>query len=198
MSRGRLTFVVALLLAMAPWCASLAVSTDAPAVLRASFSQERVLPGFRRPLRSEGEVLLVRGEGLRWRTLAPFPSTLVVRDGRMAFRDAEGRTQPVDDGGHVAGLVQELLDALLSADRTALATRFTLAEMPPPRPSAWALRLVPKGAPLSGLYERIEVVGEAHVERIDLHESSGARTTIRLHDTRVQATAGDAERRALE
>jgi hypothetical protein len=116
----------------------------------------------------------------------------------MAFRDAEGRTQAVDDSGHVAGLVQELLDALLSADRSTLATRFTLAEMPAPRPSAWALRLVPKGAPLSGLYERIEVVGETHVERIDLHESSGARTTIRLHDTRVQATVGDAERRALE
>jgi hypothetical protein len=191
-------FVMALLLAGMPWATSLATSTDAPAVLRASFSQERVLPGFRRPLRSEGEVLLVRGEGLRWATRAPFPSTLVVRGGRMAFRDAEGRRQSVDEGGHVAGLVQELLDALLSADRAALAKRFTLTEMPPPRPEAWALGLVPKGPPLNGLYERIEVIGGTHVERIDLYESSGARTTIRFHDTRVQAAAGDAERRALE
>jgi hypothetical protein len=189
---------MALLLAWMPWAPSLAAPTDAPAVLRASFSQERLLPGFRRPLRSEGEVLLVRGEGLRWQTRSPFPSTLVVRGGRMVFRDAEGRTQSVDEGGHVAGLVQDLLDALLSADRNALARRFTLTAMPAPRTEAWALGLVPKGAPLSRLYARIEVIGAAHVEQIDLHEASGARTTIRFHDTRVEATAGDAERRALD
>lgn len=190
--------IASLLLAVVLSGPSMGASPDEAAVLRASFSQERVLPGFSRPLRSEGEVLLVRGEGLRWRTLAPFPSTLVLRDGRMALRDADGRTQAVDDGGHVAGLVQALLDALLSADRAALATRFTVSELPPPRPSAWALGLVPKGAPLDAIYARIEVVGEAHVERIELHEANGGRTTIRFHDTRVQATAGDAERRALE
>ena len=198
MSRVLIGVIASLLLAVVLSGPSMGASPDEAAVLRASFAQERVLPGFRRPLRSEGDVLLVRGEGLRWRTLAPFPSTLVVRDGRMAFRDAEGRTQAVDDGGHVAGLVQALLDALLSADRDALATRFTVSELPPPRPSAWALGLVPKGAPLDAIYARIEVVGEAQVERIELHEANGGRTTIRFHDTRVQATAGEAERRALE
>lgn len=198
MSRVLIGALASLLLAIAPWMPSMAASPEAAAVLRASFAQERVLRGFRRPLRSEGDVLLVRGEGLRWRTRAPFPSTLIVRDGRMAFRDAEGRTQAVDDGGHVAGLVQALLDALLAADRAALATRFTVSDLPPPRPSAWALGLVPKGAPLDAIYTRIEVVGEVHVERIELHEANGGRTTIRFHDTRVQATAGEAERRALE
>ncbi|MGL6289870.1 MAG: LolA family protein [Silanimonas sp.] len=167
-------------------------------MLRASFAQERRIAGFRHPLRSEGEVLLVRGEGLRWHTRAPFPSTLLVRDGRLWLRDADGRRQDIADGGHVATLVQELLGALLSGDRAALATRFTVSDAAAPRDGAWALALVPKGEPLASLYGHIDILGSTHVERLTLQERGGARTTIHFHDTRVQAQAGDAERRALD
>lgn len=173
-------------------------SRDAPAVLRATFTQERHLAGFRHPLRSEGEVLLVRGVGLRWQTRKPFPSTLIVRDGRMSFRDGEGRSQDIVDGGHVAGLVQELLAALLSSDRAALATRFILRDRPPVREGGWALTLEPRDAPLTALYSRIDLGGEVHVEHLVLHERSGSRTTIHFLDTRIQAEAGAVERRELD
>lgn len=173
-------------------------AAGAPAVLRASFVQERRIAGFRHPLRSEGEVLLVRGEGLRWHTRAPFASTLIVRDGRMWLRDADGRRQDISEGGHVAALVQELLGALLSGDRAALATRFTVSEAAAPREGAWAIALVPKGEPLASLYDRIDILGSAHVERLTLQERGGASTTIRFDDTQVQAQASDAERHALD
>ena len=177
---------------------TVATAAAVPAVLRASFVQERRLPGFRSALRSEGEVLLVRGEGLRWRTREPFPSTLIVRGNRMWFRDAADRRQDVAEGGHVAGLVQELLGALLSGDRAALSTRFRVREAPPVREGAWALALEPIAAPLDTLYAQIELSGAEHVERIVLHERNGAKTTIDFAGTRVQAEVGDAERRALD
>lgn len=170
----------------------------APAVLRATFAQERHLAGFRHPLRSEGEVLLVRGEGLLWRTRTPFPSTLIVRDGRMSFRDGEGRRQDIADGGHVAGLVQELLGALLSNDRAALAKRFIVLEKPPMREGGWALTLEPKAPPLNGLYSHIELSGEAHVEHLVLHERNGSKTAIQFFDTRIETAIGTREHRALD
>lgn len=183
---------------VAPMAMPVTASRAAPAVLRATFAQERHLAGFRHPLRSEGEVLLVRGEGLRWQTRKPFPSTLIVRDGRMSFRDGEGPRQDIADGGHVAGLVQELLGALLSNDRAALAKRFTVRKKPPMREGGWALTLEPKAPPLTGLYSHIDLSGETHVERLVLHERSGSRTTIHFFDTRIETAIGALEHRVLD
>lgn len=169
------------------------------AVLRARFVQMRTVDGFRHPLRSEGEVLLVRGAGLRWEVHAPFRSVTIVHGGRLRLIDAEGRTQDLgeDTGASVSALMQSLLDALLSADRVALAKRFEVAEVPP-RSGAWALVLTPKERVLAQVFRGIDVEGSTHVERIRLRERSGAEAIITFHDTRTQPAAGEAERRAFE
>lgn len=184
-----------LLAAVAP-----VLAAEAPAVLRADFVQERWIEGFRHPLRSEGEVLLVRGEGLRWETRAPFPSLMIVRGHRMLLRDREGREQPIagQAGSRVPALVQGLLGALLAGDRVALAERFAMRDAPAPREGAWALELRPREPLLASLYVGIDVSGAAHVEQLVLRERSGARTTIRFANTQVRAVVGETERRALD
>ena len=177
-----------------------ATASPPPALLRARFEQERHVPGFNKPLRSSGEVLMIRGEGLRWETTAPFPSVMIVRGDTMRVRDAQGREQRVGEGGGAAvpRLLQDLLGALLAKDRVALARHFDVEGEPTDDGSAWRMRLVPKAGPLANLYQRIEVEGTTHVERIELHGRDGGRTLLRFHDTRVAASADDAERRALD
>ena len=171
-----------------------------PTVLRAGFEQERHIPGFAKPLRSAGEVLMIRGEGLRWETRAPFPSVMIVRGDTMRVRDAQGREQRVGEGAGAAvpRLVQELLEALLAKDRAALARHFKVEGESAADGRLWRIRLVPNSAPLVNLYEGIEVEGTTHVERIELHGRDGGRTLLRFNETRVSANASDAERRALD
>jgi len=180
--------------------AASALPVSPAAVLRAGFVQERWLPGFRQPLRSEGELLLVRGEGLRWEVRAPFPSTTILQRGRLRLRDAEGREQApgAEAGAGLARLLQSLLEALLSADRKALAEHFVVEEAPAPREGTWALVLTPSDPLLAAAFRRIVVEGAAQVERLRLEEREGAEVRLRFHDTRTLPVAGDAERRALD
>lgn len=175
-------------------------ASTAPAVLRADFVQERWIDGFRHPLRSEGEVVLVHGEGLRWETRTPFPSVMIIRGERMLIRDREGREREMAEntGANLPALVHSLMGALLTGDRVALGQRFTVIEAPAPREGAWALALRPQERLLASLYVGIDVQGAEHVEQLVLRERSGARTTIRFANTQVAAIVGEAERRALD
>lgn len=170
------------------------------AVLRTGFVQERRLPGFRQPLRSEGKLLLVRGEGLRWEVQVPFPSTTILQRGRLRLLDAEGREQAsgAEAGASLARLLQSLLEALLSADRKALAVHFVLEEAPAPREGAWALVLTPVDPLLATVFRRIEVEGAAQVESLRLEEREGVEVLLRFHDTRTLPVAGETERRAFD
>lgn len=180
--------------------AASALPVSPAAVLRAGFVQERRLPGFRQPLRSEGELLLVRGEGLRWEVRAPFPSTTILQHGRLRLLDAGGREQApgAEAGAGLARLLQSLLEALLSADREALAEHFVVEEAPAPREGTRGLVLTPSDPLLAAAFRRIEVEGAEHVEALRLEEREGAEVRLRFHDTRTLPVAGDAERRALD
>ena len=191
----RLTAIIAMVAAL-----TVGIAHAETTVLRAGFEQERHIPGFTKPLRSAGEVLMIRGEGLRWETRTPFPGVMIVRGDTMRVRDAQGREQRVGEGAGAAvpRLVQELLEALLAKDRAALERHFDIEGEPAADGSAWRMRLVPVAAPLASLYARIDVEGMQHVERITLEARDGGRTLLRFKDTQVSASAGNAERRALD
>ena len=46
-----------------------------PAVLRGQFEQQKQLQGFRNPLKSSGDFLLLRDRGIAWNTRLPFASS---------------------------------------------------------------------------------------------------------------------------
>ncbi|MFT3066997.1 outer membrane lipoprotein carrier protein LolA, partial [Klebsiella pneumoniae] len=52
-------------------------------VVRAHFEQIRTIKDMPQPLRSQGEMLIARDNGLLWDQKAPFPMTLLLDDKRM-------------------------------------------------------------------------------------------------------------------
>ncbi|WP_163447188.1 outer membrane lipoprotein carrier protein LolA, partial [Escherichia coli] len=51
--------------------------------IRAHFAQTRTIKDMPQPLRSQGEMLLARDQGLLWDQKSPFPMLLMLNDFRM-------------------------------------------------------------------------------------------------------------------
>ena len=76
--------------------------TEQP-VIRAHFDQTRTIKDLPQPLRSQGQMLIARDQGLLWDQTAPFPMQLLLDDKRMvqaiggpAAADDHRREQPAD------------------------------------------------------------------------------------------------------
>ena len=153
---------------------------DAP-VLHGSFEQTRTLKGFKNPLVSRGDFLLVRSRGVVWRTRAPFSSTLVVTRDRLLSRGADGATTDQVDAGSAPGLraVNEVMFALLAGDLATLARHFRI-EGELLEGSGWRLVLTPADALLVGQFATIGLEGDRHVRQVRLEERSGDQTLIRF------------------
>jgi len=153
---------------------------DAP-VLRGDFEQTRTLRGFRNPLVSRGDFLLVRSRGVVWRTRAPFASTLVVTRDRLLSRASDGTANMQLDARTEPGLraVNEVMFALLGGDLATLAQHFRI-EGDLLDGQAWRLVLTPVDAVLAGQFARLALEGDRYVRQVRLEERGGDQTVIRF------------------
>lgn len=170
----------------------------APAVLRGRFEQSKRLKGFRHPLVSRGDFLLLRERGVAWDTREPFASSTVLTRQRLLTRLPDGSTRVLVDAGTSPGMaaVNSLLMALVAGDLDALATQFH-AEETLLADGAWRLRLSPREPGLKRVFTHVELRGDRHVREVDIAEVSGDRTLIRfldLADTPASATPAEAAR----
>lgn len=149
------------------------------AVLRGEFSQSKRLAGFRNPLQSQGQFVLVRGRGVLWLTQRPFASTLVVTPERIESLDAQGQRLSRLDARDEPALrsINQLLLATLAADLTPLRTLFGI-EATLVGAAGWRLLLQPSDALLARQLTRITLAGERYVHEVQLDERSGDRTEI--------------------
>ena len=169
-----------------------------PAVLRGQFEQSKQLQGFRNPLVSRGDFLLLRERGVAWDTREPFPSSTLLTRERLLTRLPDGSTRVVLDATTSPGMaaVNSLLMALVAGDLAALAQQFDLDETLEPD-GKWALVLHPRSATLKRVFQRITLRGDRWVRAVDIEEAAGDRTQIRfleLSETPAQATAAEAAR----
>jgi hypothetical protein len=158
---------------------------DAP-VLQGDFAQTRSLKGFKNPLVSRGDFLLLRARGVVWRTQAPFASTLVLTRDRLLTRAADGAVTSQLDARTEPALraVNEVMFALLVGDMAALARHFRIdGELL--AGSAWRLVLTPVDAMLASQFTQIGVEGDRHVRQVSLDERGGDRTVIRFSGLRA-------------
>lgn len=149
------------------------------ALLRGEFVQVKRLAGFRNPLRSAGQFVLVRGRGVLWLTKTPFASTLVVTPERLESLDAQGQRLTRLDARDEPALrsINQLLLATLAADLAPLRALFALdAELV--GTLGWRLVLRPSDALLARQLSRITLAGERHVHEVLLEERNGDRTEI--------------------
>jgi hypothetical protein len=153
---------------------------DRAQVLRGRFTQRKFLVELPRPLVSTGEFILLRGQGLHWRTLQPLESEVLLT------------VSPTSSPSATAVFL-----ALFAIDIDALAERFDFfGDVAGP---AWQLGLRPRDAGLATRVEKALLVGRSSVERIVLYEAGGDRTDIALEAVaqRVdQLTDGERKRLA--
>lgn len=86
------------------------------------FTELRTIPGFPKPLRSEGRYDAVPGERILWAIEKPFPTTIEVRPDRVSVTTRSGTSEKRLPSTEAAGF----FFALVSGDVARLSERFDL------------------------------------------------------------------------
>lgn len=164
-----------------------------PAVVRGDFIQEKHLRALPQPLTSRGRFVLARDHGLLWLLRQPIRQDYRISPRGIARRGAHG-WQAVDPQGGAARQ-NRLFLAVLAGDTQGLQRDFELDLTGDP--TDWRLLLTPRGALLGQVFDGIEIQGGASVTRIELRETQGDRTVLRLIDSRLDQPLSASERHDL-
>jgi outer membrane lipoprotein-sorting protein len=170
-----------------------------PAVLRGQFEQQKQLQGFRNPLKSSGDFLLLRDRGIAWNTQKPFASSTRLTRRKLLATMPDGSTQVLVDASASPAMaaVNALLMALVAGDLDALATRFTLKETLR-ADGGWSLTLQPRDAALKQAFSSIVLDGDRYVRGVEIIEPAGDRTRIVFSDLREAPPATRQEAAQLD
>jgi len=171
----------------------LAEQLSGPAVVRGDFIQEKHLRALPQPLTSHGQFALSRDHGLLWLLQQPIRQDYRITPEGIARRSENG-WQAVDPQGGSARQNQLFL-AVLSGDTQALQRDFQLELSG--EATAWRLQLTPRSALLKQIFADINIQGGETVAQIELHETQGDRTLIRLLDSRIDDSLTAREQRDL-
>ncbi|WPB57079.1 outer membrane lipoprotein carrier protein LolA [Xylophilus sp. GOD-11R] len=162
-------------------------------VLRGLFEQQKRVTGFRHPLVSRGDFLVLRDRGVFWHTREPFESTLVVSRDRLVSRRADGSIATQLDGRDEPAIraLNETLFALVSADLAALTGRFVI-EGTLAGAEGWSLDLRPRDAGLARFVTRVGLTGDRFVRSVTLAEAQGDSSVIQFSQ-QVAASRANAD-----
>ncbi|EPY9278746.1 LolA family protein [Escherichia coli] len=174
--------------------------TEQP-VIRAHFDQTRTIKDLPQPLRSQGQMLIARDQGLLWDQTSPFPMQLLLDDKRMV-QVINGQPPQIITAENNPQMFQfnHLLRALFQADRKVLEQNFRV-EFADKGEGRWTLRLTPTTTPLDKIFNTIDLAGQAYLESIQLNDKQGDRTDIALTQhqlTPAQLTDDERQRFATQ
>ncbi|MFK0313144.1 outer membrane lipoprotein carrier protein LolA [Pseudomonas sp. NPDC090233] len=161
-----------------------------PAVVSGPFVQEKHLRALPQPLISKGRFVLARDHGLLWQLQTPLRQDYRITATGIDRRDPSGwQTLP----SRSAGAEQNrLFFAVLQGDSSGLQRDFELALSGTAQ--QWQLRLTPRSLLLKQIFTRIDINGGQFVERIELSETQGDSTVLRMPESHGAAVLSDAQR----
>ncbi|MCF8578783.1 outer membrane lipoprotein carrier protein LolA [Enterobacter ludwigii] len=168
--------------------------TEQP-VVRAHFEQVRTIKDMPQPLRSQGEMVIARDNGLLWDQKTPFPMTLLLDDKRMVqtINGQPPQTITADNNPQMFQF-NHLLRALFQADRKVLEENFRI-DFKDLGEGRWSLVLTPTTTPLDTIFATLDLGGATYLESIRLNDKQGDRTDITLSNHRLTpASLTDDER----
>ena len=170
-------------------------------VIRAHFDQTRTIKALPQPLRSQGQMLIARDQGLLWDQTSPFPMQLLLDDKRMV-QVINGQPPQIITAENNPQMFQfnHLLRALFQADRKVLEQNFRV-EFADKGEGRWTLRLTPTTTPLDKIFNTIDLAGQTYLESIQLNDKQGDRTDIALTQhqlTPAQLTDDERQRFAAQ
>jgi len=185
--------------AVAPELAQVQQRVARPALLRADFTQEKQVAGFRNPLRSQGQFVLAQQRGVIWRTLKPFPSEVVLTRDRILSRQADGSIQVEVDGRQQPAMraINAMMFALMSGDVQAMSASFEVrAELLPD--NGWRLHLTPRSAMLAKAFASLELEGDRYVRKVEIEEANHDRTQLSFDNFRLAPPLDAGEEHSLD
>ena len=165
-------------------------------VVRAHFEQIRTIKDMPQPLRSQGEMLIARDNGLLWDQKAPFPMTLLLDDKRMvqAINGQPPQTITAENNPQMFLNNAPTYMPMFQADRKVLEENFRV-DFKDLGEGRWSLVLTPVTTPLDKIFSTLDLKGAIYLESIRLNDKQGDTTDIAL--SRHQLTPArltDAER----
>ncbi|WP_421243125.1 outer membrane lipoprotein carrier protein LolA [Aeromonas enteropelogenes] len=186
-----------LLLALLPWpllagqitLAEVQRQLTATDARSARFEQERQISGLSQPLRSGGEILLVKGQGLWWQQQKPFSLTLTLTPTRMVQQLPGQSAQTLDNPQLLE--FSNLMLALFDPSEAALASYFrhTLTS----EGKEWTLTLEPIRAPLDKIFATLVLKGRDELRSLAIHDRQGDVTLIRFSNWQLKPLPLSAE-----
>ena len=173
----------------------LASGASATDVLRAEFTQTKILAGFTKPLISSGTVVIYSDLGLIWRQLTPFESSVKILKGKMISRTGDGTPEVVSLPDRADSYsIPQLVQAVFSGNDAVLTTHFHV-EKEALSGGKFRYTIVPKTKEGFPLFLSATVIKAADVKRVDMTDAAKNRTTILFTHTRhARLTQSEANR----
>jgi hypothetical protein len=160
-----------------------------PDVIHGSFIQEKHLRALPQPLTSKGTFVLAKNHGLLWLLKSPLQQDYRISDKGIARRDANGwQMLPSKSAGAEQN---RLFLAVLQGDSSGLQRDFELSLSGDAQD--WKLTLTPRSMLLKQVFTQINIAGGELVHSIELLETQGDSTLLRMQDVTSAQPLSDAE-----
>jgi hypothetical protein len=160
-----------------------------PDVIHGQFIQEKHLRALPQPLLSKGSFVLAKNHGLLWLLKTPLQQDYRITAKGIARRDDNGWQMLPNKS---AGADQNrLFLAVLQGDSSGLQRDFELALSGDAQ--QWKLSLTPRSLLLKQVFKQINIDGGALVQTIELLETQGDSTVLRMQDSSAAEPLSDTE-----
>ncbi|SMQ27356.1 Outer membrane lipoprotein carrier protein LolA [Pseudomonas helmanticensis] len=160
-----------------------------PEVIHGRFIQEKHLRALPQPLLSKGNFVLAKNRGLLWLLKTPLQQDYRITAQGIARRDDNGwQLLPNKSAGAEQN---RLFLAVLQGDSSGLQRDFELALSGDAQ--QWKLTLTPRSLLLKQVFKQINIDGGALVQTIELLETQGDSTVLRMQDSIANQPLSDAE-----
>ncbi|WP_435034434.1 outer membrane lipoprotein carrier protein LolA [Pseudomonas neuropathica] len=160
-----------------------------PDVIHGQFIQEKHLRDLPQPLISKGNFVLAKNHGLLWLLKTPLQQDYRITAKGIARRDGNGwQLLPNKSAGAEQN---RLFLAVLQGDSSGLQRDFELALSGDAQ--QWKLTLTPRSLLLKQVFNQINIDGGALVQTIELLETQGDSTVLRMQDSTAGQPLSDTE-----
>jgi hypothetical protein len=164
-----------------------------PQVVRADFVQERFIADIARPTVSRGRLTVSRREGVLWRIESPVHLVLAFTPDEIVETGSDGvRRLRAQRRGAVDAEIARVMRGILGADAEALRDNFDAAAQG--GLERWTIRLAPRAREVARFLRQIRLGGGRHLETIEIEETTGNHTAIRMRNIAIAGELDAAER----
>ncbi|MBI3149391.1 MAG: outer membrane lipoprotein carrier protein LolA [Betaproteobacteria bacterium] len=170
----------------------IAAGLDPAAVIVSEFTQTRRIAALKQPVVSSGRVIFARGMGVVWQIERPYRYAYVLgAQGTTEVNAAGERLRRKASDAPALVSVGRVFEALLRADLVQLREHFHIELSGSPRD--WRAELVPRESAMAGFMQRLVIKGGRQLAEIELGESNGDSTRIRLRHRESGASLAPAD-----